>query len=109
MSVRVLAPIGAALLDLPGVEAVRFENVEGLVAGLKRQSRVVIVSDGLEPDDLLKVAQAIRDGGVMAIEVQSHGWDGESHSPLTAACRGVIGGFGLSAVSYAVEMLNADV
>jgi 3-dehydroquinate dehydratase len=105
VSVTVFAPTAVELPLLPDdVAVVRYATVRELVRGLREGMRAVIVTDGLAGGDA--VAHALRSLGVSAIEVQSERWDGETHSQLTAACRGVIAGFGAGAVAYAVAALG---
>ncbi len=105
MSVSVFAPPTAALPTLPAdVKVVRFGTAHELVAALRGPENIVLVSDGLRGGDA--VAHAIRTAGVTVIQVQSEKWDGEEHSALTAACKGVIAGFGLSAVAYAISAFD---
>ncbi len=102
MTATVLAPVRVELPPLPpGTPLLRFGSSAELIAALKGVRQAVLVSDGLE--DLPAVAAAIRANGVEVIEVHSAGWDGETHSLVTEACRGVIGGFGLAAVPRALE------
>ena len=68
---------------------------------------VVIVSDGLRPEDIPAVAEAVRASNKRCIEVRSGAWDGATFSPLSAACVGVVSGFGAAGVSRAVELLCA--
>jgi 3-dehydroquinate dehydratase len=106
VNVTVFAPPSTELPALPaGADVVRYATARELVAGLREGMRAVIVTDGLSGGDA--VAHAIRTLGASAIEVQSQRWDGETHSELTAACRGVIAGFGAGAVAYAVGVFGA--
>jgi hypothetical protein len=68
---------------------------------------LVVVSDGLNVDDLKMVASAVTASGRPCIEVRSERWDGESPSPLSAACRGVISGFGVDAARQAAAALES--
>ena len=45
-------------------------------------------------------------GNTTCIEVRSARWDGTSPSPLSAACRGVISGFGTRAIATAVSLVS---
>jgi hypothetical protein len=105
VNVAVFAPEGC---DLPvlaeGVEIVRYSGAAGLAGRLRGYDAAVLVSDGLADPDA--VAGEIRALGLPVIEVQAARWDGETHSALTAACRGVIAGFGAAAVRYALEALD---
>lgn len=103
--ITVFAPLNLALPALPAdVTVVRFGTAHELVAAMRGATDAVLVSDGLAGGDA--IAHAIRSLGLRVIEVQSAKWDGESHSALTAACMGVISGFGAGAVRYAVQALR---
>jgi 3-dehydroquinate dehydratase len=105
VTVTILAPVNAALPALPaGQSVVRFGTAMELVSALRGLERAVLVSDGLA--DLAPVADAIRAHKVSVIEVHSAGWDGTTHSVLTEACRGVIGGFGPNAVLHALAAME---
>ena len=65
----------------------------------------VLCGDGLAEKDALGLAALIRELGRTAIEVRGEPWDGVSASPLSAACRGVISGFGLAGVRAAAALL----
>ena len=108
MTIRVIAPAATELPAVEGAEVVRYKTAAEAVSALTGTSHAVLVSDALPAEDLSRMAEAIRSGGVTVVEVHSERWDGETHSPLTAACRGVIGGFGTGAVRYAVELLNGE-
>lgn len=69
---------------------------------------VVVVTDGLAGEDLDTVANAIRPRGQSCIEVRSTRWDGESPSPVSAACRGVISGFGPNGLAAAAALLTPE-
>lgn len=68
---------------------------------------VVFVSDALLPEDLPAVAEAVRASNKRCIEVRAGAWDGATVSPLSAACAGVVSGFGSAGVTRAVELLRA--
>ncbi len=51
---------------------------------------------------------AIRERTAPCIEVRLASWDGESHSPISAACRGVISGFGVGGLARAAELLASE-
>jgi 3-dehydroquinate dehydratase len=80
-----------------------FDEVQAAFLG--RYDGAVFVSDGIPADRLAVVAGSVRGAGYPVIEVQSHPWRGEEHSPLTAACRGVIAGFGAHGIRAALEIL----
>ena len=66
----------------------------------------VLVTDHLDAEDLDSLAAAIRERQGEVIEVRLSGWDGETHSPVSAVCRGVISGFGADGIVRAVELLR---
>ena len=65
---------------------------------------VVVVSDGMDDSCQDGLAVAIRARPEPAIEVRGERSDGVSHSPLSAACRGVISGFGDAGIRAAVGL-----
>lgn len=67
---------------------------------------VVIVSDALRPEDLPAVADAVSASNKRCVEVRGERWDGTTFSPLSAACLGVVSGFGQAGVVRAVEFLR---
>ena len=87
---------------------VPFETVVDAVVALKATSiSAVVCTDGLASEDLPSLAAAIAARPAPCIEVRAAAWDGESGSPVAAACRGVISGFGTNGVQWAVELLLA--
>ena len=68
----------------------------------------VLCSDGLADKDALGLAALIRELGRTVIEVRGEPWDGASPSPLSAACRGVISGFGLAGVRAAAALFQRE-
>jgi len=91
-----------------GAAIAPYTTAEEVVAALRGEfAAAVLVSDGLPADKLEEVAKAIRAASAPVVEVQSARWDGESHSPVSAACRGVIAGFGLSGVREALRVVSS--
>jgi hypothetical protein len=84
------APEAAAALQSPGWEA------------------AVLLSDGIPPGDDVAVATVVRAAGRPVIEVRRERWDGDTWSPLSAACRGVIAGFGLAGVGAAIGVAAGE-
>ena len=85
---------------------IHYPSVAGLVAALAMpHDGVVIVTDGLPETALGEVAEAIRVAAKPAIEVRSGRWDGDTSSPVSATCRGVIAGFGPNALLAAAKLL----
>ena len=82
-----------------------YGNAVDLVVTLRATANpAVIWSDGLDADSLEAVAAAVRDRAGACIEVRSDRWDGQTFSPLSAACRGVISGFGERGLEAAVRL-----
>ena len=92
-----------------GVRVVSYANLEEAIAGLKAAGGAVVIwSDGLFEDDPTEIAPFVRERSVATIEVRGSRWDGQTPSHLSAACRGVISGFGADGVRRAVELLRAE-
>lgn len=107
-SVRALLPADAPAPDgLPdGVELRRYAAAADLIAALAAaEGDAVLCCDGIDAADLADVAAAVRAAPGTVVEVRSAPWDGETHSPLSAACAGVIAGFGLDGVRAAALLL----
>lgn len=106
----VLVPAGFDPGPLPPGAAVHtYGGVSTVVAALRAtDAPAVICSDALSGDDLALVAAAVGHRAGQCIEVRSAGWDGEAHSPLAAACRGVVSGFGADGVRRAAALLLAS-
>jgi hypothetical protein len=104
-----VAGLAEALADLPPAEsAVLASAVDAasLAEAVRAGSRpLVLISDGLDAAGLEALAAAVGESGRPCIEVRSERWDGQSPSPLSAACRGVIAGFGVAAAHQAAALL----
>jgi 3-dehydroquinate dehydratase len=106
--VLVLVPAAsAASQSLPeGTPVVAYSNAVDVFVALRGSAGpVVLDSDGLGDDTLAAVAAALRERSGPCIEVRARAWDGESHSPVSAACRGVISGFGVAGIRAALALL----
>lgn len=68
----------------------------------------VLWSDPLDGEAAAGLATSIATRTAPVVEVRSEGWDGVSHSPLNAACRAVIAGFGPAAIPAAVTALPSS-
>ncbi len=105
--VLVLLPGGATPPPLAeGVDVRTCATAAEVVAALAAATGdVVLCIDGL-PGDTAEVvaATAAVDGTV--IEVRRGAWDGETPEAVSAACAGVIAGFGIAGVSAAVALLR---
>jgi 3-dehydroquinate dehydratase len=103
----VLAPFDL-LGDVPaeGAAIAPYRSAEEVIAALRGDfTGAVLLSDALADDELAAVANAVRTSGRPVIEVRSASWDGVTHSPLSAACRGIVAGFGLAGVREALRAL----
>jgi len=84
-----------------------YANVVDAVVALRASSSpAVLWSDGIGEDGYEAVAAALRDRSGACIEVRGEAWDGESRSAISAACRGVVSGFGAAGVRAAIEVLS---
>ena len=111
MDVFVLAPAQAAatISVHPGIEVVIYSSGHEAAATLARSAfAAILVSDGLAESELADVATAVAGRTGRVIEVRAERWDGASFSPLSAACRGVISGFGSAGVAAALALLERE-
>jgi len=106
-AVLVLLPQGLARPPLPeGAMLVPFQTAfDAAVALRASDAPAVLVTDGLDTEDLDTLAAALRERQGQCIEVRYGGWDGESHSPVSGACRGVVSGFGPDGLERAAALL----
>ncbi|MGE3076714.1 MAG: hypothetical protein AB7N24_21810 [Dehalococcoidia bacterium] len=106
-AVLVLVPQTLPAPSLPaGTMLVHFHTAVDAVISLKASDApAVIVTDGLDNEDLDSLANAIRERGAPSIEVRMVRWDGETQSPVSGVCRGVISGFGMDGVARAMGLL----
>ena len=104
--ILVMLPAGLEPPPLPEDVEVRFCATSGEVAAALRQAGddVVLCVEGLPDSEV--IAGAVRTAEATVILVEPDPWDGESHSPVSAACSGVIAGFGIAGVSAAVALLH---
>jgi len=95
MQVLVFALDGPPAVAVPeGSALIRVASAGALVEALRRPADgAVLVSDGLPPAWLPMAVAAVRGAKYPVVEVTGNRWDGVSHSPLTAACRGIVAGF----------------
>ncbi len=105
-AVLVLLPAGAAPPALPdGVEVRTCATPAEAVAALAATTGdVVLCVDGL--GGAAEIAEAVASVRGSVIQVEQDAWDGEAHSPVSAACRGVVAGFGVAGVVAAVALLG---
>ena len=108
----VLAPAKHAheLPDLgKDVRVVAYGNLAEAIGALPDAAvPAVIWSDGLFEDDPTEIAPLVRVRVAATVEVRASRWDGRTPSHLSAACRGVIAGFGVDGVKRAVELLRSE-
>ena len=113
MAVVVLAKAGTDLgrfegEPADGVAVVRWSNLAADIAELLKGAgdRIVVVSDGCTADERAALAVAV--GAVQARVIEVQGAADQPHgNELSAACTGVISGFGIEAgVAAAVGVLN---
>lgn len=90
--------------DVELLVATRVNAIQPLLASY---AAAIIVSDGFSEAQLAELAAAVRTSGIVAVEVRTARWDGQTPSPLSAACRGVISGFGEAGIAAALGFLNA--
>lgn len=87
-----------------------YGSADDLVAALAQShDGAAVVTDALPESSLERVAAAIRASSQPCVEVRSGRWDGESFSPVSAACRGVISGFGPNGLLAAASLLEGEV
>lgn len=103
----VLLPRGMPVPPLPAqAMLVPFQTAfDAAIALRASDAPAVLVTDGLDAEDLDTLATAIRGRSGQCIEVRLRGWDGETQSPVSGACRGVISGFGADGIRRAAELL----
>ncbi len=108
--VLILLPGGATPPPLPeGVDVRTCGTAAEVVAALGAATGdVVLCLDGLDGlvGDTAEVAAAAAAVDGTVIEVRRGAWDGETPEAVSAACAGVIAGFGLAGVSAAVALLR---
>ena len=110
-STTVFVPVEPARPDpvAPGMEVVRFATVEDFASALSSgDGPVVLVSDGLTRADITAIAEAVSRSSRIVIEVRSERWDGQTVSELSAACRGVISGFGFDGIGAGLALLERE-
>ena len=106
--VLVILPAGVEPASLPEDVEVRRCATSGEVAAALPQAGgdVVLCIDGLPDAEV--IAGAVRTIEATVILVELGSWDGETHSPVSAACTGVVAGFGIAGLSAAVALLRGD-
>jgi hypothetical protein len=111
MSVLVLVPAEALDDDVAvaaGCSLMPWRTGDDIISALHGDfEAAVLVSDGLESEELGLVIQAVPASGKPMVEVRSGQWDGFSPMPLAAVCKGVVTGFGLAGAWAAAQALRA--
>lgn len=109
MTVLILVPAAVgAVPTLAGGRIAAFATPAEATAILAADpSPAVILTDTLDDAAQETIAGALRAHPRPCIEVRSARWDGVSPSPLSAACRGVISGFGTNALATAAALVAA--
>ncbi len=92
----------------PGEQFTATTSLDEWLAALRADpTRGYIVWAGAVPmSRVAEVVQTVAGRSSRCIEVRAERWDGHSPSPLSAACRGVISGFGLNGIHAAVKLLS---
>ena len=111
IDVLVLAPAHAAeaVFEYAGVKTATYGSADEAARTLAgTEGPAILVSDGLMESELGGVARAVAGRTGRVIEVRSERWDGAISSPLSAACRGVISGFGSGGVAAALALLERE-
>lgn len=109
MDVALFVPASrvAEIPAMPGTIMLPYGAALDLIVSLRAITNpAVIWSDGVEDDAIDAVAAAVRDHEAACIEVRAERWDGASFSSLSAACRGVISGFGMGGLPPAARLLR---
>jgi hypothetical protein len=104
--VLLVVPASVAAAIAPGAAEVRaYHTASEAAAALQSPGwdTAVLLSDAIPPADEDALATVVRAAGRPVIEVRRERWDGETWSPLTAACRGIVSGFGLAGVAAAAR------
>ncbi len=111
MEILVIVPqeIAHDAITDPSVKVRGYRTFQDVLAALGTPAdAAVLLSDLLDEQHGMIVAGAIRQSGRPTVEVRSERWDGQAFSPVSAACRGVISGFGLGGISAAVALLRRE-
>lgn len=107
MAILVVCADEGGLPQLPDdVRVVEYGESPLLLEELGTASAIVAVSTGLDERACERLATLIARGNRRVIEVRVDRWDGEAHSPLSAACTGVVFGFGAAGIQAAVQYLR---
>ena len=111
--VLVLVPHGAVPngTTVEGCRVVMWRSGEDLVrtlgAAAEGLAGVVLMSDGLPPDQVTAVVETVRMCRVPVVEVLGGQWDGFSRLDLAAVGKGMVSGFGVDGVWAAATALTS--
>lgn len=108
--VAVLVPTTVDIALPAGSELQEYRDTNDLVTRLGMLpigTRVVLFHENLAVEEQERIAGTIRHHELDVVEVRGSGWDGFAPAPLSAACRGVISGFGAAGIGHAVTALAA--
>ena len=108
MRINVVLPAGGPAPSFPGAPVLAYATATELRVALAVDCDAAVLIRPDEPLDEGAVADAIRAAAAPVIEVQRERWDGSSHSAVSAACRGVISGFGEGGVAAAVLLFERE-
>ncbi|MCY4390698.1 MAG: hypothetical protein OXE43_01435 [Chloroflexi bacterium] len=105
-AVLVILPPGVTPPPLPdGVEVRACATATEVTAALDAATGdIVLGAGGLAGDAAIANAVGAVAGTVIQVDLES--WDGETHSLVSAACSGVIAGFGTAGIAAAVALLR---
>ena len=109
--VLVILPPGVTPPPLPdGVEVRVCATAAEVTAALDAATGDVVLCAGRLAGDaaIANAVAAVAAAAGTVIQVELESWDGETHSLVSAACSGVIAGFGTAGIAAAVALLRED-
>ena len=105
-AVLVILPAGVTAPPLPdGVEVRVCATVAEVTAALAAATGDVVLCAGV-PGEVAGSEDAVAAVAGAVIQVELESWDGVTHSAVSAACAGVIAGFGTAGIAAAVALLR---
>ena len=105
-AVLVILPAGVTAPPLAdGVEVTACATASEVTAALAAATGDVVLCAGDRRGDA-EVAGAVAGVTGSVIQVELESWDGVTHSAVSAACAGVIAGFGTAGIVAAVALLR---
>jgi hypothetical protein len=109
MQILVVVPAAhAAEVAGPDVTVAGYSTIREAVEALRTPADAALLYSDLPPESQRALAAAVKENGRPVIEVRGERWDGETQSELSAACRGVISGFGFGGVAAAIALLRRE-